>query len=48
MVTLRAAVPLGPGATLYTRIGDLFAWLCVAAALAMGAAVLVRKRHAPI
>jgi len=39
MVALRAAVPLGPGATLYTRIGDLFAWACVAAAL--GAAVLI-------
>jgi apolipoprotein N-acyltransferase len=41
---LRAAVPPGPGATLYTRIGDLFAWLCVAAALAVVAAAFrVRK-----
>ncbi|MBS0580092.1 MAG: hypothetical protein JSR36_12625 [Proteobacteria bacterium] len=28
MVTLKAAVPLGPGPTLYTRIGDVFPWLC--------------------
>ena len=30
MVAVFAAVPLGPGPTLYTRIGDLFPWLCVA------------------
>ncbi len=32
-----AQVPLGPGPTLYTRIGDAFAWLCVAVAFAIGA-----------
>lgn len=48
MVALRAAVPLGPGATLYTRIGDLFAWACVAAALGLGAAAFLRRRRAPV
>jgi apolipoprotein N-acyltransferase len=28
---LVANVPLGPGATLYTRFGDWFGWLCVLA-----------------
>jgi apolipoprotein N-acyltransferase len=42
MIVTRAAVPLGPGPTLYTRIGDVFAWFCVA--LSMGlAATLLRK-----
>jgi apolipoprotein N-acyltransferase len=27
---LVADVPLGPGATIYTEIGDVFAWLIVA------------------
>jgi apolipoprotein N-acyltransferase len=31
MVAIVADVPLGPGPTLYTRIGDVFPWLCVAA-----------------
>jgi apolipoprotein N-acyltransferase len=44
MVTLRAAVPLGPGPTLYTRIGDIFAWLCVAGALALAAAALKSRK----
>jgi apolipoprotein N-acyltransferase len=35
MIVTRATVPLGPGPTLYTRIGDVFAWLCVAAALVL-------------
>ncbi len=35
MVALRAAVPPGPGPTLYTRIGDVFSWLCVVAALVL-------------
>lgn len=43
MIVIRADVPLGPGATLYTRIGDVFAWLCVALALAL-VAMLFRKR----
>jgi apolipoprotein N-acyltransferase len=44
MVTLRAAVPLGPGPTLYARIGDVFAWLCVAGALALAAAAALGSR----
>jgi apolipoprotein N-acyltransferase len=36
MVRLSADVPLGPGPTLYTRIGDVFAWACVLAALWLG------------
>jgi apolipoprotein N-acyltransferase len=28
MVAIVANVPLGPGSTLYNRIGDVFAWLC--------------------
>ena len=42
MVRLSAEVPLGPGPTLYTRIGDVFAWACVALALGL-AAMLFRK-----
>jgi apolipoprotein N-acyltransferase len=40
MITAVADVPIGPGPTLYTRIGDVFAWACcaVAAALAIAAA----------
>jgi apolipoprotein N-acyltransferase len=43
MVRLSADVPLGLGPTLYTRIGDVFAWACVALAFSL-AAMLVRKR----
>ncbi|GAB3878649.1 hypothetical protein GCM10029964_029610 [Kibdelosporangium lantanae] len=32
--TVVADLPTGPGATLYTRLGDWFAWLCLAIALA--------------
>jgi apolipoprotein N-acyltransferase len=42
MVRLSADVPLGLGPTLYTRIGDVFAWACVALALGL-AAMLLRK-----
>jgi apolipoprotein N-acyltransferase len=37
MTTMIVDLPLGPGPTLYTRIGDVFAWFCVALALAAGA-----------
>jgi len=33
---LSAQVPLGPGPTLYTRIGDVFAWMCVLTAFLLG------------
>lgn len=42
MVRLSADVPLGPGPTLYTRIGDVFAWFCVALSLVLAAALLKR------
>ncbi len=44
MVKLSANVPLGPGPTLYTRVGDVFAWACMALALIL-AAMLFRKRR---
>jgi apolipoprotein N-acyltransferase len=37
-----ADVPLGPGRTLYTRIGDVFPWVCVLGSLLLGA-VTARK-----
>jgi apolipoprotein N-acyltransferase len=43
MVRLAAEVPLGPGPTLYTRIGDVFAWACVALALGLAAMVLRKQ-----
>lgn len=43
MITLIAEVPLGFGPTLYTRIGDVFAWVCIMISLLMGVAIL-RKR----
>lgn len=33
MVEVSADVPMGPGPTLYTRIGDVFAWGCAALSL---------------
>ena len=36
MTVLIAALPLGPGPTLYTRIGDTFAWCLVLACLGIG------------
>lgn len=44
MTTILADLPLGPGPTLYARTGDVFAWLCVAAALAMAGWLLLAKR----
>jgi apolipoprotein N-acyltransferase len=42
MVRLSAEVPLGPGPTVYTRIGDVFAWFCVALSLVLGALLIKR------
>lgn len=42
-----ADLPLGPGPTLYTRIGDLFAWLSVAATLVLAALAMRRRLNAP-
>lgn len=38
-----ADLPLGPGPTLYTRIGDLFPWLCAIASLMLGAGLAIRR-----
>jgi apolipoprotein N-acyltransferase len=35
LTAIRASVPLGPGPTLYTRIGDVFAWMCLALAASL-------------
>ncbi len=44
-----ANLPLGPGPTFYTRIGNAFAWLCAAAAFALGAlSIFGRRKMAPV
>jgi len=40
-----ADVPLGPGPTLYTRMGDVFAWTAIAASLLLGAAAFWAGRR---
>jgi len=45
MVRLSADVPLGPGPTLYTRIGDVFAWACVLTAFLLGFLAVRRPRE---
>jgi apolipoprotein N-acyltransferase len=47
MTVISADVPLGPGPTLYTRIGDVFAWACVMAALGL-AGMMLRTRPEPV
>jgi apolipoprotein N-acyltransferase len=39
-----ADLPLGPGPTLYTRIGNAFAWLCVAGTFALSTLSMVGRR----
>ena len=50
-VVLTAVVAPGNGPTLYTHIGDVFAWACVALSLTIGAAALLpansRQRGGP-
>jgi apolipoprotein N-acyltransferase len=41
-----ADLPLGPGPTLYTRIGNVFPWICVLFSLALGAAVALKRSGA--
>ncbi len=41
-----ADLPLGPGPTLYARIGNAFAWLCAAAALTLAAFSMLGRRKA--
>jgi len=43
-----APVPVGPGPTLCTRIGNAFAWLCVAATFASGAISIRGRRKSPL
>jgi apolipoprotein N-acyltransferase len=45
--TLVAQIPIGHVPTLYTRVGDLFAWLCVAGLVSMlGISVLASSQLA--
>jgi apolipoprotein N-acyltransferase len=44
MVAIKAAVPLGPGPTLYTRIGDVLPWLCMALSVWLGVRLLAGRR----
>lgn len=39
-----ADIPLGPGTTLYSHLGDWFGWLCIIASLVILATVLVPRR----
>ncbi|HEY4145826.1 apolipoprotein N-acyltransferase [Pinirhizobacter sp.] len=48
LTSVVAEVPLGPGPTVYIRIGDVFAWLCVAISLLAGYAAFAGapgRRH---
>jgi len=45
MVAVLAEVPLGPGPTLYTRIGDVFPWLCAALSVLIGVRALGLERR---
>jgi len=42
MVALTADVPLGPGPTLYTRLGDVLPWLCAALSVLIGVRAFAR------
>ncbi|MEV4399178.1 nitrilase-related carbon-nitrogen hydrolase [Nonomuraea sp. NPDC049607] len=42
--TMSAHVPVASDPTIYARIGDVFAWLCLAAMAALGAAALRTRR----
>jgi apolipoprotein N-acyltransferase len=42
MTVLIASLPLGPGSTLYTRIGDAFAWCLVMLFIGIGAFISTR------
>lgn len=39
-------LPLGPGPTLYTRIGNLFAWLCIALTVSIAILSMLKRRRA--
>jgi apolipoprotein N-acyltransferase len=44
MVTVVGDLPRGSGVTFYQRIGDIFAWLCVALSLGLVGYTFVRRR----
>jgi hypothetical protein len=44
-VTLVGDLPRGPGNTVYTKIGDVFAWFAMAALLLMNVAALPSKKR---
>jgi apolipoprotein N-acyltransferase len=44
LTVIRASVPLGPGPTLYTSIGDVFAGACLALAGVLVALAFVKRR----
>jgi apolipoprotein N-acyltransferase len=44
MTVLIAALPLGPGSTLYTRIGDLFAWSIVSLLAGIGVLCIAQRK----
>jgi apolipoprotein N-acyltransferase len=46
MVAIAADVPLGPGPTLYTRIGEAFPWLCAALSVLLCMRVFKGRRTA--
>jgi apolipoprotein N-acyltransferase len=46
MVEVMADVPLGPGPTLYTQVGDVFPWLCALVSLLIGARLVSGSRPA--
>ncbi len=43
MVAITADVPLGPGPTLYTRVGEILSWLCLAFTAYICASLLWRR-----
>lgn len=45
MATVTAEIPLGPGPTLYTHIGDVFSWLCGILSLAIAVYLLAVGRR---
>lgn len=45
MTVLIARLPLGPGRTIYTRIGDAFAWGVILLSLGIGALCARRNKH---
>ena len=47
MVTLSGELPRGPGKTLYAKVGDSFAWLCIGLSIAFLALAVFGRGHTP-